>query len=70
MDLNGGITAEDMRNSHVWVCGMMYVDPEDLDSVAEMRQVISAPPPCCEACEDDYPSRRLCPYGPESNGAA
>lgn len=68
--INGDITAEDMRTSHVWVCGMMHVDPEDVEGVAEMRALINASLPKCEACEDTYPSRRLCPARPESNGAA
>lgn len=65
MSLNGGITEWDVDHSHVWVAGMMYVDAEDVARVASERESIE-----CEACEDGYPSYRLCPFGPESNGAA
>ena len=61
--LNGGITEEDMIRSHVWTAGMMYVDAEDVRGTARVRVVE------CEGCEDVYPSVRLCPVGPESNGA-
>ena len=61
--LNGGIDKDDMRRSHVWLAGMAYVDPEDVEEVASVRPVE------CEGCEDGYPSIRLCPFGPEANGA-
>ena len=41
------------------------LDAEDVARVASERESIE-----CEACEDGYPSYRLCPFGPESNGAA
>ena len=61
--LNGGINKDDMRRSHVWVGGMMYVDAEDVEELAHLRPVE------CEGCGDGYPSIRLCPVGPEANGA-
>lgn len=58
-----GVTPEGWHSSRQ--AKTMYVAA--IDEIDAVRMVSDL---CCEACEDDYPSRRLCPYGPESNGAA
>lgn len=52
-----------MDYSHTWVASGMYVDQEDLGTVAQMRSDAGLSPIECEHCEDIHPAKRVCPNG-------
>ena len=51
-------TSDACPYGHAWLGGMVYVDPEDVETVATERQRKGLRPVECERCETRYVATR------------